>query len=777
MSPKWDIFSENLHIARVLLIILCAACGCCSQAKDSLSAPRDLRVFVFEESPEDIVTDENYTLLKFNISWLPPEAPLSPKYYSILISSVENAENTHDDALDNVSDCPLEENIFQTTWNAEQTSIVLPENKFLSEIPELTIRPTCTYEIQVIAQPRAAGTSNTAKINFTVPNCVGKSCNCRDAYEHLPVPQVYGEVLESGEIEIRWEIAKNHSPVSSYVLSYAVPLLISKNDLPVYNISKLVQLPGNTSNYIMNIDLSTSISSPMGHAILLATEDANGCLGKPFAFSMSDEPKLEQSTKRIRNGPLYISIAVVCIVILGGLSFVCTRRCDKYKIILPSSPTAIPSLTGISDRVQWVNSILKKHNSLYIHRDNELEAPEIGVDAFEISYERLRISKELGKGQFGRVYLGYLDNDFPVAVKLSNSSTKFDELEARRQLLDEIQTMKRVGSHSHLVKLIGCCTLPDNPICVVLEYVEGGDLLCYLHQLRDTLIKKCGDSRQRGHHNDADNGTPEVRLVAPNYVKYNNSAILMCNHTVAPDDLHKVEFKKDERKILEYIRDRKEPFRKTAPPGVDFEHSLDGKTIKLNNVRYEAAGLYSCLVSSTHPIYTESSSEVKLQVIVPQTENPHITFKKDVYTVGEVLEANCTSSPAYPVPHLTWLINGKEADMTLVTTYPHRQHKRPLMSATSKLAIKVSELHAGDNGRLEIACQATIPDFLIHIKQYADIRNKTVPVDIVVEPTKASSSATLPRGLTPHDLIGILREMLNLLLNINNNEANNHNVI
>ncbi|XP_015117094.1 platelet-derived growth factor receptor alpha isoform X4 [Diachasma alloeum] len=510
MSPKWDIFSENLHIARVLLIILCAACGCCSQAKDSLSAPRDLRVFVFEESPEDIVTDENYTLLKFNISWLPPEAPLSPKYYSILISSVENAENTHDDALDNVSDCPLEENIFQTTWNAEQTSIVLPENKFLSEIPELTIRPTCTYEIQVIAQPRAAGTSNTAKINFTVPNCVGKSCNCRDAYEHLPVPQVYGEVLESGEIEIRWEIAKNHSPVSSYVLSYAVPLLISKNDLPVYNISKLVQLPGNTSNYIMNIDLSTSISSPMGHAILLATEDANGCLGKPFAFSMSDEPKLEQSTKRIRNGPLYISIAVVCIVILGGLSFVCTRRCDKYKIILPSSPTAIPSLTGISDRVQWVNSILKKHNSLYIHRDNELEAPEIGVDAFEISYERLRISKELGKGQFGRVYLGYLDNDFPVAVKLSNSSTKFDELEARRQLLDEIQTMKRVGSHSHLVKLIGCCTLPDNPICVVLEYVEGGDLLCYLHQLRDTLIKKCGDSRQRGHHNDADMNAVEL---------------------------------------------------------------------------------------------------------------------------------------------------------------------------------------------------------------------------------------------------------------------------
>ncbi|XP_063979426.1 insulin-like growth factor 1 receptor [Diachasmimorpha longicaudata] len=500
MSPKCNIFRENLRIAKVILIILCTSFSHCHREKDSLQAPRDLTVFVFEESSEDIFTKEKYTVLKFNISWLQPEISLRLKYYSILISPVENDPNNHEDSLDGLSDCPLEESIFHTTGSAQETNIVLPENNVFSDIPELTIRPTCTYEIQVIAQPRTAGEANTAKINVTIPKCVGNSCDCRDAYEHLPVPQVYGEVLESGEIEIRWEIAENHSLVSSYVLSYAIPLLISKNDLPVYNISKLVQLPCNTSNYVMNIDLSTSISSPMGHAIFLATEDRNGCLGKPFAFSMTNTPKLQMSTERIRNGTVYILIGVVCIVILGGVSVVCTRRCDKYNMILPSSPAGIPALTGISHRVQWVNSILKKHNSLYIYHDNETGSPEFKEDSFEISYERLKLSKELGKGQFGRVYLGYLDNDFPVAVKLSNPSTKFDELEARRQLLDEIQTMKRVGSHSHLVKLIGCCTLPDNPICVVLEYVEGGDLLCYLHQLRDTLITECGDSRQCGQH-------------------------------------------------------------------------------------------------------------------------------------------------------------------------------------------------------------------------------------------------------------------------------------
>lgn len=48
------------------------------------------------------------------------------------------------------------------------------------------------------------------------------------------------------------------------------------------------------------------------------------------------------------------------------------------------------------------------------------------------------------------------------------------------------------------------------------------------------------------------------------------------------------------------------------------------------------------------------------------------------------------------------------------------------MSATSKLSIEVSDLHAGDNGNLEISCQSTIPNFLIHQKEYADIRSKTV---------------------------------------------------
>lgn len=44
----------------------------------------------------------------------------------------------------------------------------------------------------------------------------------------------------------------------------------------------------------------------------------------------------------------------------------------------------------------------------------------------------------------------------------------------------------------------------------------------------------------------------------------------------------------------------------------------------------------------------------------PQEQDPVITFNKDTYEIGEILEANCTSSPSRPPPHITWFINDQK---------------------------------------------------------------------------------------------------------------------
>ncbi|KAK0167213.1 hypothetical protein PV327_004642 [Microctonus hyperodae] len=912
-------------------------------------APRELKVTIFEDK-KYVKDKSDHGIIKLNISWLPPATLWNPTSYSILINSIEELD-TEDSII-----CP-DESIFHTIWDKSHLNIQLPSNEIFTDIPELTIRPRCTYEIQVFANPRINANSNVVKVNITIPNCIGSLCNCEDAVKFLSLPKVNVELLDSDDILIEWSVQDsiNSINITSYAISYAVPILISKNGFLIYNTTEIARVPANVSHYL----LSTGLINPsikLNEKISVAAVDIHNCLGNSIEVMIkrSNQTDKFKLAKQSQWSILIVTLVVICLLFIGIIAgYLWNRNFLKYKLINSQHKLSLQTICKIDDqRYNWIVSALKEQSSLYVPQ-------EIEIDEFEISYSRLNITSELGKGQFAKVYLGYLDEpgDFPVAVKVPNTFNSINESEARQQLLDEIVTLKRAGSHKNLIKLIGHCTRPETPICIVLEYLEGGDLLSYLHRLRDKLnnnnqeyfiqsrnvksndikifstalnwtqtthdtfpffftnlttisnkyanfihqhvnvqcksditnalatststsgeiendrfirfiidivngmeyleqrkivhrdlaarnilissnltlkISDFGLARdnvyvigQRGggirrlpirwmapetlrdrlftsksdvwsfgivlweigtlgefpysemsddelmkyiletngrlkRPNNISNefynlmqicwssqsdkhATPEVRLVAPNYVKYNNTATLTCNHTVAPDDLHKIEFKKDGRKILEYIRDRKDPFRRSPTAGIDFEHTLDGKTIKLNAVHFEATGLYSCLASSDHPIYTESSEEVKLQVIVPQSDNPHITFKKDVYTVGEVLEANCTSSAAYPVPHLTWLINGKEVDETLVTTFPYRKHQKNLMSATSKLAIRVSDLHAGDNGELEIRCQATIPNFLNHHKTYADIRKKTVTVEIIHAPAPTSSFADLPR--------------------------------
>ncbi|PBC28449.1 Cell adhesion molecule [Apis cerana cerana] len=135
-----------------------------------------------------------------------------------------------------------------------------------------------------------------------------------------------------------------------------------------------------------------------------------------------------------------------------------------------------------------------------------------------------------------------------------------------------------------------------------------------------------------------------------------------CNHSVPDEFLHKVEFMKDDKRILQYIKDRKPPFHRGEVEGASMEVKLDSYT----------------------------SIAIITELLVPQTENPKITFKKNSYVVGESLEANCTSSAAHPVPHLTWYINGKE-----VSGY---QSGKSLSSHTPQKPTDVRYCEAGDRG-------------------------------------------------------------------------------
>ncbi|KAL0280496.1 UNVERIFIED_CONTAM: hypothetical protein PYX00_001766 [Menopon gallinae] len=107
----------------------------------------------------------------------------------------------------------------------------------------------------------------------------------------------------------------------------------------------------------------------------------------------------------------------------------------------------------------------------------------------------------------------------------------------------------------------------------------------------------------------------------------------------------------------------------------------DEKQVKLNNLDFAASGHFTCTIAIERPIYTKESAPVELTVIEKQREDPKIVVRKAAYTVGEVLELNCTSEPARPTPAVTWLLNGKEVSRLFLRRKLFREGSRSVYTS------------------------------------------------------------------------------------------------
>ena len=75
------------------------------------------------------------------------------------------------------------------------------------------------------------------------------------------------------------------------------------------------------------------------------------------------------------------------------------------------------------------------------------------------------------------------DEDFLVVL---DSPTK----QEKQDFAQEIELMKKIGfsKHAHVVGLFGCVTVPE-PVCILLEYLEYGDLLSYLQDINEAVCR------------------------------------------------------------------------------------------------------------------------------------------------------------------------------------------------------------------------------------------------------------------------------------------------
>ncbi|XP_068687447.1 uncharacterized protein [Montipora foliosa] len=106
--------------------------------------------------------------------------------------------------------------------------------------------------------------------------------------------------------------------------------------------------------------------------------------------------------------------------------------------------------------------------------------------SWEVSRQSVVIDKMIGQGSFGQVAQGrasqlpWMEGTVTVAIKMLKANAQ--EME-KKDLLSELEVMKTLKPHPHVIKLLGCVTISD-PILVIIEYVPYGDLLGYLRKSR-----------------------------------------------------------------------------------------------------------------------------------------------------------------------------------------------------------------------------------------------------------------------------------------------------
>ncbi|XP_022108626.1 tyrosine kinase receptor Cad96Ca-like [Acanthaster planci] len=100
--------------------------------------------------------------------------------------------------------------------------------------------------------------------------------------------------------------------------------------------------------------------------------------------------------------------------------------------------------------------------------------------------DQLTIVKEIGHGSFGLVFLaeanGIIERSKVTKVAVKTLKDEANNLQ-RRDMLRELELMKKLPDHPNVVKLLGFCVDQD-PLYIIVEYLTRGNLKNLLKQSR-----------------------------------------------------------------------------------------------------------------------------------------------------------------------------------------------------------------------------------------------------------------------------------------------------
>ncbi|KAK1935105.1 Mitogen-activated protein kinase kinase kinase 10 [Phytophthora citrophthora] len=162
-----------------------------------------------------------------------------------------------------------------------------------------------------------------------------------------------------------------------------------------------------------------------------------------------------------------IGIAVGCVVLTACVLLVCCRRRQDKDSTQRQDTTTMPYTEVTSPKGK---AISRGQTGLW---DDDV------ITAKRISRDEVQIRDLISRGGFGEVYSGVFHNQ-PVAVKMLLPANRA-EIKNVNEFLSEAK-MAAVMDHPRITSLVGVAWNALSDLCVVFEYMDGGDLRTLLNK-------------------------------------------------------------------------------------------------------------------------------------------------------------------------------------------------------------------------------------------------------------------------------------------------------
>ncbi|XP_032516846.2 proto-oncogene tyrosine-protein kinase ROS isoform X1 [Danaus plexippus] len=182
------------------------------------------------------------------------------------------------------------------------------------------------------------------------------------------------------------------------------------------------------------------------------------------------------------------ALAAIIIVVAAIVLYTYNHR-SKKKTALGNQLTANIVRRGPDVELATLRQLPIRHSNNILYNQGVLCPSDAELTSLpHIRREQITLSKFLGSGAFGEVFEGVARNinngntDTKVAVKTLRKGATEQE---KTEFLKEAALMSNF-KHEHILRLLGVC-LDNDPHYIVMELMEGGDLLSYLRAKRSSL--------------------------------------------------------------------------------------------------------------------------------------------------------------------------------------------------------------------------------------------------------------------------------------------------